>query len=223
MTVSKCEICDDEEEERDVIYEKLELTTEEDVQKWLEAFQRSSSLTWRKSKTYPNSGRYNTYRVDMRCQHNTRSSKPKPGKGTKNTGCPATMNLVLKRSITNSKTQDQHVKHGLLFNVRLKNEHNHRITCADALRRRDVSEDSIAKLRDLFEHGHSPSSALETIKHDLAEEHGEQYVYVCADRFMCPDLQFCYRSYYKTFQKVYGASSGELMYVDLEKRVLYMR
>ncbi|XP_071947653.1 uncharacterized protein [Antedon mediterranea] len=155
----------------------------------------------------------------MRCQHNTRSSKPKPGKGTKNTGCPATMNLVLKRSITNSKTQDQHVKHGLLFNVRLKNEHNHRITCADALRRRDVSEDSIAKLRDLFEHGHSPSSALETIKHDLAEEHGEQYVYVCADRFMCSDLQFCYRLYYKTFQKVYGASSGELMYVDLEKRV----
>lgn len=42
---------------------KLQMTTEEQVQKWLEDFQKSSALTWRKSRTYPDSGRYNKYRV----------------------------------------------------------------------------------------------------------------------------------------------------------------
>lgn len=42
---------------------KLQLITEEQVQRWLEDFQKTSALTWRKSRTYPDSGRYNKYRV----------------------------------------------------------------------------------------------------------------------------------------------------------------
>ncbi|XP_022103577.1 uncharacterized protein LOC110986198 [Acanthaster planci] len=198
---------------------RLEVTTEEEVQQWLVAFQRSSCLTWRKSKTYPAAGRYNKYRVDLRCQHNTRYKSAIPGKMTKNTDCPATMTLVLKRRVTNSKSQDLHIHNGLLFSVRLRNDHNHHIACADAFRRRDVSEDCVGKLKDLFEHGHSPSSALDTLKHDLQEDHGEQYVYATVDRSVCPDLQFCYRLYFKIFKKAYEAPSGEEMFVDLEERL----
>lgn len=46
---------------------KLQLITEEQVQRWLEDFQKTSALTWRKSRTYPDSGRYNKYRVGTSC------------------------------------------------------------------------------------------------------------------------------------------------------------
>ena len=59
------EICEhqpiDDNNFRSVI--RMTLTTETEVEKWLEEFQQASSLTWRKSKTYPDSGRYNRYRV----------------------------------------------------------------------------------------------------------------------------------------------------------------
>ena len=43
---------------------KLRLTREDEVQKWQEDFQASSGLTWRKSKTYPDTGDgSNKYRV----------------------------------------------------------------------------------------------------------------------------------------------------------------
>ncbi|XP_038068031.1 uncharacterized protein LOC119737634 [Patiria miniata] len=95
-------------------------------------------------------------------------------------------------------------------------QHGHGLSCADALRRRAVSEDTIGKLKDLFESGHSPSSALDALKCDLREQHGEQYVYA-ADRSVCPDLQFCYRLYHKMFKKVYGEVSREETVFDLEK------
>lgn len=44
---------------------KLGLSSEEEAKKWLEDFQLSSGIIWRTSKTYPNSGRYNKYRVSL--------------------------------------------------------------------------------------------------------------------------------------------------------------
>ncbi|XP_053198102.1 uncharacterized protein si:dkey-75a21.2 [Scomber japonicus] len=182
---------------------KLKLTSQEEAHKWLEDFQTSSGQTWRKAKTYPNTGRYNAYRVDLRCQHNT---FPRTDvKKTKNTSCGATMYLVLKRHMCSqsrkSRSGDPHIKDGYLLNVNLKHEHNHRLSSADAVRRRDVSGETIAKLKTLFENGHTPSSALDSIKHELQEREGENYVHAAADRSICPDVQFCYRLYYKLFQR----------------------
>ncbi|XP_033117849.1 uncharacterized protein LOC117117603 [Anneissia japonica] len=194
------------------------IETTEEVNQWLAEFQKSSYLTWRKSKTYPECGRVNKYRVDMRCHHNTRSSSTK--RTVKNTACPASMYLVLKRSVTYSRSQDAHINAGgLMFSIRLNNIHNHQILCVDAFRRRDVNEETVKKLKDLFERGHSPSSALCIIKYDLQEEHEDKYMYASADRAVCPDNQFCYRLYYQMFKKPYKASSGEQMFVDLEKRL----
>ncbi|KAF1377986.1 hypothetical protein PFLUV_G00206520 [Perca fluviatilis] len=149
---------------------KVQLSTKEEVEKWLEEFQNSSTLTWRNARTYPASGRYNVYRVDLRCQHKTYAS----GKYSRNTNCPATLFLVLKRSMENrrSRSSDRHMAEGYLLYVNLRNEHNHRLACADALRKRDVSAVTVERLTELFEKGHSPSSALDTIKYDLHEEEG---------------------------------------------------
>ncbi|KAJ8272502.1 hypothetical protein GJAV_G00089900 [Gymnothorax javanicus] len=56
----------------------LQLAGEDEVQRWLKGFQKSSGLTWRRSRTDPDAGRgSNKYRVDLRCQHNTRESAGK--------------------------------------------------------------------------------------------------------------------------------------------------
>ncbi|XP_075884023.1 uncharacterized protein LOC142889277 [Nelusetta ayraudi] len=126
---------------------KLRITSEEEVHKWLEDFQTSSLVTWRKSKTYPqHTGCHNAYRVDLRCEHNT---YPKTvAKKTKNTSCCATMYLVLKRKIHSknrtSRSLDPHIKDGFLFNISLRHEHNHPLFCAEALRKRDVSSATTA-------------------------------------------------------------------------------
>lgn len=51
------------EEEQNRVLMKVKLSTREDVDRWLSDFMLSSTLTWRKAKTYPEAGRYNTYRV----------------------------------------------------------------------------------------------------------------------------------------------------------------
>ncbi|XP_030289453.1 uncharacterized protein LOC115591522 isoform X2 [Sparus aurata] len=74
----------------------VQLAREEEVQRWLKDFEKSSGLTWRKSKTYPDAGRgSNKYMVDLKCQHNTWGGSA--GKVTKNNSCAATMYLVLIR------------------------------------------------------------------------------------------------------------------------------
>lgn len=42
---------------------KLKLSSEEEAKRWLDEFKRSSGFIWRTSKTYPNGGRYNKFRV----------------------------------------------------------------------------------------------------------------------------------------------------------------
>ncbi len=78
--------------------------------------------------------------------------------------------------------------------MNLRNEHNHSASGADAMVRRDVSRETIEKLKTLFESGHSASSALNQLKYDLQEKEQDNYVHAAADRSVCPDLQFCYRS-----------------------------
>lgn len=85
------------------------------------------------------------------------------------------------------------MKEGLFLHINLRNEHNHCASRAGVMMRRDVSRETIEKLKKLFESGHSPSSALNQLKYDLQEKEQDNYVNAAADRSVCPDLQFCYR------------------------------
>ncbi|XP_062391790.1 uncharacterized protein LOC134079728 [Sardina pilchardus] len=88
--------------------------------------------------------------------------------------------------------------------------------CAEAMGYRDVAPETTQKLEALFQSGHSPSSALSTLKYDLQEEKGDAYVFASADRSICPDLSFCFRLYYNIFKKAYGELSGDAMLCSLQ-------
>ncbi|XP_076155836.1 uncharacterized protein LOC143139123 isoform X2 [Alosa pseudoharengus] len=196
---------------------KLRVHTEEEVHRWLQAFQKSSQTTWRVNKTYPaERQRQNMYRVDLRCQHNTRHSKT----SKKNTSCPAVMYIVLKKESFSqnrkSRSADLHIHEGLCLYINLKLRHNHLLMCAEAMGYRDVAPDTVQKLQNLFQSGHSPSSALSTLKYDLQEEMGDSYVFASADRSICPDLNFCFRLYYNIFKRAYGELGGDAMLCSLQ-------
>ncbi|KAL7404616.1 hypothetical protein ABVT39_017173 [Epinephelus coioides] len=115
-----------------------------------------------------NLSNYPVLQVDLRCQHNTHTST---AKSSKNTSCRAFMYLILKRQTYSkglkSRSEDPHIKKGYYFHVVINNSHNHRVSCAAASAKKDVSKETTEKLKKLFESGHSPASALDTFKYDV--------------------------------------------------------
>ena len=77
--------------------------------------------------------------------------------------------------------------------VHLSWVHNHAIGIPAALKYRDVGTEVTGKLKEMFEHGHSPSSALAMLQVDMQLEDPDEYIAKSADRSLCPDLQSCYR------------------------------
>jgi len=74
--------------------------------------------------------------------------------------------------------------------------HNHPILAGDVLRHRDVGPEARERVSQLLQDNHSPLSALEVLKYDLQAAHPDDYVRLCADRYHCPDLKWCYRYVY---------------------------
>ena len=60
--------------------------------------------------------------------------------------------------------------------------HNHSISTSSALKHRDVNPETCRKLQELFEHAHSPSSALNILEIELQMEDPEKFVTQSADR-----------------------------------------
>ncbi|KAJ8032144.1 hypothetical protein HOLleu_25583 [Holothuria leucospilota] len=181
---------------------RLPLTTKDDALKWLKNFQETSFSTWRVDKTYPHAAgnkAKNIYRVDLRCQHNTyaKSSTADHRKGSKNTKCPSKLYVIVKKTFDvrgRCRSKDVHIREGFPTIINLIWDHNHEVECADAFRKRDVNDTTKEKLLELFRAGHSPSSALDTLKYDLQSDNtNEEYLRLSADKSICPDLQYCYR------------------------------
>ena len=82
---------------------------------------------------------------------------------------------------------------GYLTRCTINNSHNHAIRSAEAMRRRDVSQETRGRLLKLYEEGYKPSAALEALKLRLQEEYGSDYAHKSADRSVCPDVQYCFR------------------------------
>ncbi|XP_071514414.1 uncharacterized protein [Panulirus ornatus] len=203
---------------------RLKLRTKAEAKLWIKDLERTSAVTWRVDKTYPVCGgkkSQNLYRIDMRCQHRTYSRSPTADMkaSSKNTCCPAKMFLVVKRthmaSGKLSQSTDQYLQE-FPTRVYLDFRHNHKLLSPEILRKRDVSEETVQKLTELYKAGHTPLSALEVIKHDLRAEYGEQYHFIVTDRSKCPDKQFCYRLYYKLFCPKYPKSCGKKMLTELQ-------
>ncbi|KAG7174424.1 uncharacterized protein LOC121859534 [Homarus americanus] len=198
---------------------RIKAGSEEEVERWIFAFENKSLTDWRIERTYPHSGLKNLYKVDLRCQHNTRprsKETPKEAKNraSKNTDCPATITIIVKKTKFSrnrrSRSKDSHyIEEGFSTLITLKFVHNHPLNCADTLKYRRVTKATVRKLEDLFTNGHSPRSALDILQHELQEEYGERYLEASVDRAINPDIHFCNRLYRTMFRKDYDAPKGE--------------
>ncbi|XP_063957235.1 uncharacterized protein LOC129263695 isoform X1 [Lytechinus pictus] len=189
----------------------MKVSTQEEAEAWFKSLMGKSPVTWRVRKTYPNFQkvpefrRRNAFRVDYGCHHNTRPAKKEQvRKSSKHTSCEARVYLVVKRQRDKSgrwnRSIDPHIRCGYLTKCTIYNIHNHSIRSAEAMRRRDVSEDTRARLLQLYEDGYKPIGALEALKRSLQEDYGSDYAEKSADRSLCPDIQYCYRLYYSIYK-----------------------
>ncbi|PIK51750.1 hypothetical protein BSL78_11340 [Apostichopus japonicus] len=207
---------------------RLKITREKDAKSWLKQYQKLSRTTWRTRCTYPNTGRKLLCRLERMCHHNTRvKAEPSGGRRTKNTGCPAFLNIRVKKlfyrkgntgHIRKCRSTDSHLP-DWPTTITFTGSHNHAIDDPNILSHRDVSHAVKMKFIKLFQDGHSVTEALKIHKRDLAEEYGEECDKVVSDRHFCPDAQFCYRLYYDIFRKDTKSLSRRKVQELLEERI----
>lgn len=80
---------------------------------------------------------------------------------------------------------------------------------AEALRHRPVSDDVRLQFIELFKSGLTPPQALAKHQVALKDCYGDRYAEVVIDRFLCPDIHWCYRLYYKLYKTKNGVASSE--------------
>lgn len=97
--------------------------------------------------------------------------------------------------------------------------HNHEILRDDVLKYRKPTEKITSTFLKLFEQGKTPSKALFIFKTHLRLEKGNEYYVYAGDRGELPNPEWVYNLYYKTFNKHFGASHGELMMNSLRDAV----
>ncbi|KAF1395471.1 hypothetical protein PFLUV_G00011860 [Perca fluviatilis] len=149
---------------------RMALYTEYDIKLWL----KSHTVTWRVDRTYPRKGQKVLFKVDFRCQRNTRPrNENAAGRRSQITNCSAKMTVTLLRTQVSrgrqSLSKDPHVPTFPTI-VSICSDHNHNVYVADALSHCDVGDDTKAKLNKLFEAGRCPSSALDELKYDLSPQ-----------------------------------------------------
>ena len=74
--------------------------------------------------------------------------------------------------------------------------HNHRLEAVDVVRFRRPTKEVKDLFIDMFQKGHSPSSALQCHKFDLQVKHGSKFFVAHADGAQCPSIKCCYNQYY---------------------------
>ncbi|XP_033642593.1 uncharacterized protein LOC117302704 [Asterias rubens] len=199
----------------------VNIKTKPDASKWLQQFQKKSMTTMRVSRTWPQSGPVNIFKKRFRCHHNTRAAITTNQKlSSKNTRCQAFINITVQK--IGVRTRRKNASHCLEFPTRLRMgfDHNHALESADVLRHRDVCKATKHKFNKLFKAGHSPSSALEIHKYDMQCLYRDNYLQMAlADRAVIPDVQWCYRLYYKTVSTVQRRKGAEELISDLQASV----
>ncbi|GIX96522.1 SWIM-type domain-containing protein [Caerostris extrusa] len=154
----------------------------------------------RVERTYPHSGTKNVFKVDLRCQHNTR---PRSDKVREKNRVRILIVLLRWELLLNELSKDPHLPDYPTV-IQMDFGHNHAILTPEILKHRSVLPDVKEKILTLFKLGHNPATALDMHKYDLLLEHGENFENICHDRALLPDHQFCYRLFYKIVRKQNG-------------------
>ncbi|XP_050501390.1 uncharacterized protein LOC126885128 [Diabrotica virgifera virgifera] len=194
---------------------RVNISSKEDAQKWLQEFSENTKTTYRVRNSFADNTAKIVFKKEYRCIHNTRPDTHKvKAPHSKHTGCNAKIIITVKQQ--NMKRSKDIYLSEYPAEIFLKYTHNHLILVADALRHRTPSDDIIEKFKKLFSKGHSPSSALNIYKSELQEEYEEDYYKIVADGSKCPTRRWCYELYYKMFNKQYGDPSGSEMVASLK-------
>lgn len=102
----------------------------------------------------------------------------------------------------------------------LRHTHNHELKSAAVFKFRKPSEEIVTVFHDLFNKGHSPSSAWQSYKFDLQCKYGNDYYKIAADGSVCPTRKWAYDLYYSLFKQEYGESSGDGMVQKLKDLII---
>jgi hypothetical protein len=107
--------------------------------------------------------------------------------------------------------------------IRFRKSHNHTISDPEALKHRDMSDDTREKLISLFRAGHAPSSARNFLKMELLLNHPESYHEKLTDAHFVPSISVV-THLYKTVLRELGsdALSGNCSKVTARELKLMM-
>jgi len=200
--------------------------TVDEVKLWMHEFETVSQTSYSITVTKTVSGRYVAFKQYLHCQHKTKSrnlyDSSKHNNITRNTNCPSTLKITLhaekKRYQTKDKARNELFK-VMRCEIDLILTHNHHIGSATALSFRKVSNEVRENLINLYCNGHSPATALQTIKMDIYMN-VNNYEQILADRMHCPDYNYCYNVYIHEFKEKYGSLDFDLSGKQFLKRKL---
>ena len=97
--------------------------------------------------------------------------------------------------------------------------HNHPMEAKYSLRHRKPKPEVVAKFCKMFSKGHSPSSAWNVHRYDIQLEKGDEFFKYLGDGAECPNLQWCYYQFYKSYEDAYGSFQGDKLYESLQSAV----
>ncbi|XP_061618487.1 uncharacterized protein si:dkey-75a21.2 [Phyllopteryx taeniolatus] len=149
---------------------RMVLSSKEDIKLWM----KSHAVTWRVDRTYVTKGQKVIFKVDYRCQRNTRPRRAVQVSGhSKNTDCPAMMCVKLFRTQVSRGRQsistDSHLPTFPTM-VSIMNEHNHNIGAPESL----------------------PCLVSDIAEYELEVEIGDDYAFAVADGTLSPTPEFSY-------------------------------
>ncbi|KAK3916869.1 Hemoglobin subunit beta [Frankliniella fusca] len=197
---------------------RVNIRSKQEALQWLEDFQGTSLSDWRVRKCFPENTKFLIFKKGYRCSHNTQAQYKKgtvPHK--KHTSCDAYLSITVK-NYNMKRSSDKFLKtHPCV--IELQHCHNHPTKACDVLRFRRPTQRVVEIFLDMYRKEHSPSSALSTHQYDIQIQHPENWFEILADGAECPNLQWCYYLYRKTFLKEYGPASGEGMLQSLTAAV----
>ena len=203
------------------------LSSYQDVETFIEAYQNRSNETLRKVSPKRLSDK-NIYKVCYyyRCQHKTQyqpTMNPehirslKPSKRMKNTNCPFSLSIRIRHDHDNIET--------FKGRIDLEWNHNHTVEAAQALSFKDISSESKERITSMFNNGYTPSLAyrefLKGIRRQLADDL-ELHAYL-ADRSKVPSRRDFNNLYTEYKKNRYGSKNLTEMFSVLNMRIKELR
>lgn len=182
---------------------------EDQIKFWVTEFERITKTSYSIRHNPNPKGRYVNFKQILKCRRNTRS-KPEfrlnsTKNSTRNTNCPSTITITLhaiKKRYQGKNKELYLLRKEFPCEISIILTHNHNTESVDDLKHLKVRNEVTEKLVQLFRNGHSPATALDSLKMDIYLSNDCPKL-ILADRSQCPDYIFCYRLYIREFKKKY--------------------